>query len=215
MGKKMFQDYCAMYKKYRLPFWVGTRPETVNEDNAKMLADLNCARVTIGLQSGNEEFRRKILKRTYSNRRMVEVAKILRKHGISFSMDLIIGFPFETRKMIFEGIELLRKIKPDGISAFLFTPYKGSALRQVCEDNNMIDKDLVAEDYFQMKYALRNNSIGQGIVGLWRTLSLYVHLPKSRYPLIRKAEALSPDGDKIFEKLKKEYCEQMGWTNNP
>ncbi len=212
INKKRFRDYCAVYRKYRLPFWMETRPETINEDNAKTLADLNCVRISIGLESGNEEYRKKYLNRGYSDVNVVEAATILRKYGISFSMNLIIGFPFETRKMIFDGIELLRKVKPDGVSVFLFTPYKGCVLRKVCEENDMIDKDFIGEDYFQMKYALRNNPIGDGIIGLWRTLPLYVQLPKSRYPLIQNAESLTPDGDEVFNKLKEEYYALMGWS---
>lgn len=214
IDKNRLNAYRDVYNKYRLPFWAETRPETINEDNAKLLADMNCIRLSLGLESGNEEYRRKYLNRNYSNAQVEKAAKILKKYGISFSMNLIIGFPFETRKMVFDGVSLLRRIKPDGISTFLFTPYKGCSLRRLCEDSDMIDRDFMGEDYFQKKYALRNNTFGSEIVGLWRTLPLYVHLPESRYAFIKKAEKLDAAGDKIFGELKEEYYEIMGWSKD-
>lgn len=211
-GKNWLKKYHSMYKKYSLPFWTQSRPETIDEENIRIIKEINCARFSVGLESGNEEYRKKYLRRCYSNAQVIRAAKIIRKFGISFSMNIIIGFPFETRKMVFDGIEILRKVKPDGISVYLFTPYKGCQLRKICEDNNMIDKDFIGEDYFQMKYSLRNNTFGQEVVGLWRTVPLYVHLPKSRYPLIKKAEEFSNEGDKAFNKLRKEYYELMGWS---
>lgn len=212
-GKKWLQDYYDMYKKYRIPFWTESRPETITEDNIKMLADLNCMRFSIGLESGNEDFRKKHLSRGYSNQQVFNAAEILRRNGISFSMNMIIGFPFETREMIFDGIDVLREVKADGVSVCIFTPYKGSALRVVCEEHDMIDKDLICEDYFQMKYLLRNNTFTEPeIIGLWRTIPLYISLPKSRYPLIRKAECLTIAGDRIFNDLKKEFYDVMGWN---
>lgn len=210
-GDRWLTDYFDMYKKYSLPFWTESRPETINENNIRMLADSNCIRFSLGLESGNEWYRRRYLKRAYSNVQVVKATSILRKYGISFSMNLIIGFPFETRKMILDGIDILRKVKPDGISVYFFTPYKGCALRQVCEENDMIDKDFIGDDYFQMGYALRNNTLGEKITGLWRTIPLYVYLPKRRFSLIRKAEELTPAGYKAFRALKNEFYEKMRW----
>jgi anaerobic magnesium-protoporphyrin IX monomethyl ester cyclase len=212
-GKQWTNDYREMYKKYLLPFWTQSRPETINEDNVKVLADLNCLRFSVGLESGNEEFRKKTLLRGYSDKKVLEAGKILKKYNINFSMNLIVGYPFETRDMIFDGVRLLREIKPNGISTFIYTPYKGSKLRRVCEENNMIDPDLICDDYFQMKYELRNNTFGEKeILGLYRVLLLYIYLPESRYPEIKKAEAMTPEGDAIFDSLRHEYYDIMGWN---
>ena len=206
-GKKWLTNYYQMYKKYSLPFWTESRPETITEENAKMLADLNCIRFSVGLESGNRDFRRE-LKRNYTDKKLFETGRILKKYGINFTMNLIVGYPFETRAMVFDGIRLLREIKPNRVSTFIFTPYKGSHLRKVCEDNNMIDPDFIGDDYFQMKYGLRNNTFSEAeILGLYRVLPLYIYLPESRYNEIRKAESFTPEGDKIFEKMRSEFYE--------
>ncbi|MBI4566869.1 MAG: B12-binding domain-containing radical SAM protein, partial [Planctomycetes bacterium] len=209
------EAYAAMYREHRVPFWIETRPETVTEWNVRMLKDLGCARVSVGLESGNEEYRRRHLRRSYSNQQVLEAARLFHDLGVSFSFNLIIGMPYETREMVFDGIEILRDAKPDGFSVFLFTPYKGCVMRRLCEEKEMISPDFIGEDYFLMKYALRHNTFGPEVVGLWRTVPLYARLPKSRYPRIAEAERFDEKGDRAFAELRREYYDLMGWTPAP
>jgi radical SAM superfamily enzyme YgiQ (UPF0313 family) len=209
------EAYAAMYRAHRIPFWIETRPETVTEWNVRLLKELGCVRVSVGLESGNEGYRRQHLRRAYTNAQVLEAARLFHEHGISFSLNLIIGMPFETREMVFDGIKLLRAAKPGGFSVFLFTPYKGCIMRKVCEEKDMIDADFIGEDYFLMKYPLRNNTFGPEVVGLWRTVPLYARLPESRYPLIAQAEKLDAQGDRVYRDLKREYYEVMGWEPAP
>jgi hypothetical protein len=50
--------------------------------------------------------------------------------------------------------------------------------------------------------------------GLQRTFPLYVKFPKSRWPEIREAEALTPEGDATYATLAEEYRrESMKWPS--
>jgi hypothetical protein len=45
-------------------------------------------------------------------------------------------------------------------------------------------------------------------MGLRKCFVLYVAFPKSRWADIRRAEADTPEGNRIFEELKREYMER-------
>ena len=45
------------------------------------------------------------------------------------------------------------------------------------------------------------------IYGLQRTFVMYVKFPKKRWPEIDKAKELTPNGDKTWNQLKKEFTE--------
>ena len=45
------------------------------------------------------------------------------------------------------------------------------------------------------------------IYGLQRTFVMYVKFPKKRWLEIKKAEALTPEGDVIWESLRKEFLD--------
>ena len=61
MNKKEFEEFCDMYKEIHLPFWMQTRPETINDYNIKKLVEVGLDRISFGIEHGNEEFRKKIL----------------------------------------------------------------------------------------------------------------------------------------------------------
>ena len=64
--------------------------------------------------------------------------------GISTTSNNILGFPDETRDLIFDTIELVRKLKSDDINAFTFIPYQGTSLRIMCEEKKYLDKKTLA-----------------------------------------------------------------------
>ena len=81
-----------------------------------MLKDVGLDRVTFGLEHGNEDFRRDVVKREYSNEDAVKKIKIVEKLGITFSVNNIIGFPDETRELAFDTVELNRQFNSDNTS---------------------------------------------------------------------------------------------------
>lgn len=208
------KEFTDMYKPYSLPFWFCTRPEDITEEKVKLVKEVGCKRISIGLEHGNEEFRKKVLHRNYSNIDFLRACSILKSHDVSFSVNIIIGFPYETRDMIFDSIRLLRKVKPDGISSHIYNPYKGSEMRSFCEKEGIISPDLIAEDLFQMDYVLNNPTISKtDILGLFRTIPLYIEMDNEKYSQIEKAEKLDMDGDKVFKTLKDEFYALKGWKH--
>ena len=92
-------EFCEMYSEINLPFWMQTRPETINDDNMSKLKKVGLHRVSFGVEHGNEEFRKKILDRRWKNKDIIEKLKIPKKYGISCkrsfevnSNSIVIGF---------------------------------------------------------------------------------------------------------------------------
>ena len=88
MNKNEFEEFCEMYKEINLPFWMQTRPETINEYNIKRLSEIGLHRISFGIEHGNEEFRRKILDRRWKNKDIIEVLKIPHRYGVTFSCNI-------------------------------------------------------------------------------------------------------------------------------
>lgn len=206
------KEFVDIYKPFSIPFWFNTRPEDISEEKVKLIKEIGCKRISIGLEHGNEEFRKNVLHRRYSNADFLKASSILKSYEVSFSVNVIIGFPYETRDMIFDSIRLLRKVKPDGISTHIYNPYKGSEMRSFCEKEGIISLDLIAEDLFQMDYVLNNPTISKAdILGLFRTIPLYIEMDDKKYPQIEKSEKLNSEGDRIFKVLKEEFYALKGW----
>ncbi len=206
--KKEIYEFCEMYSEFKIPFWFNTRPENVTPEILKMIKEVGCHRMSFGLECGNEEFRAKVLLRKMKNSTLIEKFHIIADGGIPYSMNNIIGFPGETRDLIFETIELNRQIPAyDALTASVFVPYNGTVLRDLAVEKGYIDKDLIVCDMHHSTLNMPQLPTEE-LDGLLKTFPLYVHFDKSLWKDIKRAEKNDAIGSKIFNELKERYQEE-------
>ena len=208
MGEKKLNEFVELYKSIKVPFWFNTRIETISHEKLEKLETINCDRISIGLESGNEYIRKKILKRNYSNDYFLEKFKILSEHNISVSVNNIIGFPNETREQIFDTINLNREIKAESFGAYIFQPYQGTSLRDYCVRKGYISDDHLAQDAHFGSGLTMPQITKEEIGGLQRTFALYTKLPEEYYDDIKVAERFDEEGDKKFKELSEIYYQK-------
>ncbi|KKK86332.1 hypothetical protein LCGC14_2764300 [marine sediment metagenome] len=202
MSIRQLSEFAEMYVKFDVPFWCQSRIETIQDKKIEILKQMNCNRMSVGIEHGNEKFRKKILNKDFTNKQVIKAFKILDKHQLKVSVNNVIGFPDETRKLVFDTIKLNRKIKFDSINGFVFQPYRGTKLREYCKekgylkDENISD-NLIGHSILEMPQLSRDE-----IEGLLRTFVLYVKLPKKYYKDIKVAEQLNEEGNNMLNKLK-------------
>ena len=209
MGDAEFDEFVEMYRQIKLPFWMQTRIETLTEKRIQGLEEVNCNRISIGLEHGNEFFRNKIVGKGFSNERIVEVFKLFTNSSIPITVNNILGFPGETRELIFDTIELNRRLGADSFNAYYFTPYHGTAMRKDAVEKGYVTEDaetgtLITGSVLNMPTISREE-----IMGLVRTFSLYVKFSKEEWPEIAIAEKFTPEGNAKFAELSKRYYERF------
>jgi len=192
-------------EKIRLPFWCQTRIETISERRIKLLEDMNCDRISIGLEHGNEEFRKKILKKSFTNKHVIDAFKILEKSRIPVTVNNIVGFPDETRALAFDTIRLNRMIKADSFNAYFFTPYRGTPLRQYCIDKGYLKPNTKTDSLMRQSILNMPQFKPDEIKGIVRTFPLYVRMTESCFDKIKVAEQLNEEGDKMLVELREIY----------
>lgn len=210
--KSEIVQFAEMYKEFRLPFWFQTRLEDIDEEKLTRLRDVNCYRISFGLEHGNEKFRREIVRRNITNAKILAQCDIVARVGIPYTLNNIVGFPYETRDLFFETIELNRQISTfDSLSVNIFVPYHGTEMRTMALREGWLDPDrqttsVIAESILEMPAPYLS---AKEILGLQRAFPLYVKLPRERYPEIRKVERFDDEGNAVFEALSKEYYQLM------
>lgn len=207
MSDEEFEQFIKVYGKIRLPFWMQTRPETLTQERAYKLREVGCHRVSIGLEHGNEEFRKKMLMKSFKNKQMIKASEYLKNANIPLSVNNIIGFPEETRSLIFDTIELNRRMYFDTANAYAFTPFHGTWLHDYCLKKGYIKPDDLAgcltKDTILHMPQLRREEI----LGLMRTFNLYAKMPKEYWDKVKIAERFDEDGNKAFKELSEIYKE--------
>jgi len=150
MPEHEWSRFCYMYIciRFGLPFWMNTRPETITKDKVKDLEDIGCVRCNIGIEHGDPTFRKDMVNRNLSNETIINAAKCFKDSKIDLVVNNIIGFPGETREQLQATIDLNKKIVSyiTSASAFIFTPYHGTWLRDYAIKNNYLDESVICSN---------------------------------------------------------------------
>jgi len=210
MNDEKFQTFAEEYiKSIHLPFWCQSRIETISEFKIALLKKMGCDRLSVGIEHGNEEFRKTVLKKKFSNQQVIDAFGILKKHRIPITVNNMLGFPGETRELIFDTIRLNRMINIDSTNCFAFKPYHGTHLREIAiREGYMKDTGNVhsiLESSLDMPQLSKKE-----IEGLLRTFPLYIKMPENRFSEIKVAEDDTPEGNDMYSRLAEEY-KNMYW----
>ncbi|OGW16532.1 MAG: hypothetical protein A3G93_11270 [Nitrospinae bacterium RIFCSPLOWO2_12_FULL_45_22] len=128
-------QFCQLYsEKVRLPFHLMIRPEMAQKGKLKLLKEAGCEQVRIGVESGNEEFRRTLLNRNVSNKDIIKAFEEADKLGLKTYSFNIVGLPDETPALIRDTIALNKLIRPNHIQVSVFYPYPGTELYRLCQE---------------------------------------------------------------------------------
>ena len=205
---KELREFARRYKTIGLPFWCQSRPETVTEEKVAILKEMGCQNLQFGIEHGNEEFRRRILKRRYTNREMLEAFRIVEKYKIAYTVNNIIGFPDETRELVFDTININRKINPATLNCYFFSPYKGTALYEYCIKNGYMDGTSKVHQLLDGARLNMDTISYEELKGLQRTFPLYAKMPRDEWDKIRIAEKFDEAGNRAFRELREIYYER-------
>jgi len=217
---EIMEEFCELYLKYvGLPFSVNLQPRLVREDAFAMAVKAGLRNVCVGVESGSDRVRRKILKRNYRDEHVEKVFALAHKYKIRCSSFNIIGLPDETREDILETIMLNRKLNPTSATVTFFHPYRGAPLRPLCvERGYMPASQGKHEDVYRSESQLVMPQITkQELKNLMQSFQLYMKLPEEYFDLIEMQEDTSQFSSKLIrEKIllpefKKIQDEESKW----
>ena len=209
LSEKRFDELYEMYSDFKIPFWMNTRCETMTERRAQKLEEMNMLRMNFGIEHGNPEYRRKVLKRSTSNERMISAFKMTSEKKYAVAGDLMIGMPDENRELVFDSINFTRQLPEDvtRVGAYIFAPFHGTELRELAIKKGYIkNPDSICDITKPEESMLDQPQLPrQELIGLAKTAGLYQVLPKSEWKLIRKAEGSGKKAAELRAKLRRDF----------
>ena len=150
--KDWFYAFTALYKqRIKRKYICNLRIDLLDENMIRELAESGCYLVTIGLEIGNEEYRRKYLNRVMKNDHIVEVSHLLKSVGIIVNAYNIIGLPHETLPLSLETIKLNAQMHTDNVIISMFQPFPSTRLREIAEEAGFLDPNVSPHDPVQLR----------------------------------------------------------------
>jgi len=121
-----------------LPFSCHLRVEQVTDDLVESLLIGGCDYVVLGVESGDEGYRKKFLDKGFSNAAAIAAFDKLHAAGIATFCSFMLGLPFETPQMLRKTVQLAREIRPSTLSWKYYTPERGTRLFGLAEKHDLL-----------------------------------------------------------------------------
>ncbi len=173
---------------YRYPKEVGLHitilisADRINEETVQLLANMDIKEIGIGVETGDEIYRRKILNKPISNKQIIKAFKLAKKYGITSIAFYMIGLPFETRESIETSIKFNELLKPDISFVSIFFPFPGTSLYNLTKEKELIFGNYDYLPDFYGESILRFNGINSGVLQNFRRKFSNVVLATNPYP---------------------------------
>jgi anaerobic magnesium-protoporphyrin IX monomethyl ester cyclase len=151
------RQYCTelftrIHDEVGLAYGCMARVERIDKEIADLMRRTGCQYVGMGVECGDENFRRTFLNRHMTNNQIIKAFGLLRQiPGMMLASYNMHGFPVNNDDELTEKtIELNNLIQPDIVQMSTFFPFPGTRLHRHCVENDLIDPDKLAavEDVF-------------------------------------------------------------------
>lgn len=160
----------------KIPFVFMERPEFIREGRIKNMKHAGAFSCSIGIETANEEYRERVLKRTLRDDTTRLAFDLMRKNGIKTHAFIMMGLPDQTKEIMLETYRLLQELQPDTAQATTFFPLPGTSLYEEVRERNLFDGGVYPTSYYSsssLKYSDKHkrdiNTIAYVInLGLWR-----------------------------------------------
>jgi radical SAM superfamily enzyme YgiQ (UPF0313 family) len=178
-----------------LPFYCHVRADLVDGRHAELLASAGCASVNLGIECGDERYRREVLGRSMSDDCIETACRELKSRGIRILADNMLGLPGAPPEADWKTLELNRRCGVDYPLAMIFQPYPGTELGRRAVEEGSFDGDFERIDYnYYLRSPLRfpDEAARRQVENLQKLFALLVEAPWLK-PLARLLLRMRPN----------------------
>lgn len=148
------------------------------EDLVRTVKEMGCICIRMGVESGNDYLRQKVLNKKVTTEQIKTAAGHIKRHGIKLATYNILGLPGETLDNAIETYKLNKEIGTDFIWCSMLQPYPGTAINEYVREKGLLDDGngelSLNESYFvSSKIKLENE---KEITNLQKLMQMFAQL---------------------------------------
>ena len=145
----------------------------------KLLKDAGCVMIHMGIESGSESYRRRMLDRRMSNSVIEKSFHLAKQYNIDIMAFMMVGMPDESFLDSLKTIALLLRMRPKGVQTAIFYPLTNTPLYDYCYKNDLVNEEKKKEivvytydtclkvGYFKRRWIILNKWIVSGTYVLY------------------------------------------------
>ncbi|MDO8125650.1 MAG: radical SAM protein [Candidatus Brocadiales bacterium] len=140
--KDWIEEFSEKYiREINLPFITNASLSLCSEHYVSNLSKAGCKCLLVGVETGNEYFREKILFRKMENPAMIEKASLIHSYDIKIYTQNIIGLPHGSLELDLETLRLNIDMEADYAGAYLCQAYPKTAIARIAKEANQLEED--------------------------------------------------------------------------
>lgn len=143
---KYLRELSKQYNKYvGLPFIISTTASSINEEKVKLLKEMNCVNIGLGVETGNEKLRKNVLNKNIPDSHYAKAYELINSAGIRSAAQIMFGLPHEKIDDYKKAIKLVKDWGVDTAHIAIFYPFKGTTMRDKAISEGLLDQRLIEE----------------------------------------------------------------------
>ena len=147
MSHEWLDEFLPLFKKeIGVPFMCNVRVNLVTGELVQKLKAHGCYGVAMGIESGNEDLRNRVLKKRISNEQIIKAGKLIKSSGLKLKAFNMLGLPGETFEQALETLDINMKIRPDFTPVSLLEPYPKYEITDYAVAQGYLDKNYGLDD---------------------------------------------------------------------
>lgn len=142
--KNWLKEFSYYYvREIKIPFTCFGFFAKVDQESLDILKKSGCRELMLGVESGSEIIRKKILNRRITNQDIKHNMKVIKKHKIPVRSTAMFGIPNESPQQMWETVSLFEELNPNEINAYIFYPYPETDIFWYCRKKGLLDHEAV------------------------------------------------------------------------
>ena len=216
---RWLEEFAEIYaRRVGIPFTCNSSVELVSQRNVDALRSAGCRGVAIGIETGNEELRSSILKKTVTNDDVRMAASRIKRAGMELTTFNMLASPGESLEDAFSTIRLNQEIGTDHVRVALavpipFTEWETSAQAEGTLDPSYENQRVASLRRPSPAFITENNQAFENLYYLFR---LAVHYPKVERlvrQLVRSPSSRPFDPLRLLIALEEKRINGLGWRD--
>ncbi|MHC4618337.1 MAG: B12-binding domain-containing radical SAM protein [Planctomycetota bacterium] len=179
------QEFAELYQeKIRLPFIINAEATQTKKELVRLVKEMGCICVRMGVESGNERLRRSVLNKKVSDDQIRAAAGHIKHYGMKLVTYNMLGLPDETVDTALETYSLNKEIGTDVAQCTLLQPYPGTAICEYIREKGLLkdDQTLQASCFVSSNLKLQHE---KEIINLQKLIQVFLQL-RLRLSLVRR-----------------------------
>ena len=193
----MLNLFRAYKREIGLPFTAQLHHDQIKTfpEVLKAACDAGFARTTVGVQGGEQAFRKRIYNRKASDQVIINMARAFVEHGIGVNYHFIAGNPLENERELYDGIEFMASLpkvpERDLVSVFQLKIFPGTTIAsKIAEAKAVLPPTNIW--FWQALLYLARMKMSEGEFRKLYTNTKYRARPDELYAYLKQLDVVQP-----------------------